>query len=79
MILYEMIHKKTLDKDVPIKEFYENIRNVDNYVMSQVDGAVSAELREIMEKSFKYNPMERMSVAGMKYSIDRYIMNKRRI
>lgn len=48
MILYEMLHKKTLDRGIAIKDFYENIRNVEGYVTSQIDRVVGAELKEMM-------------------------------
>lgn len=37
MILYEMLHKRTLDKGINIKDFYENIRNVEGYITNQIN------------------------------------------
>lgn len=73
-----MLHKRTLDRGVAIKDFYENIRNVEQYVTKQVDRAVASELKEIMEKSFKYNSMDRLSITGIKYCIDLYLLNRKR-
>ena len=41
MILYEMLHKRTLDKGINIKDFYETIRNVEGYIINQIDRSVA--------------------------------------
>jgi hypothetical protein len=73
-----MLHKRTLDRGVAIKDFYENVRNVDRYVANQIGRAVGSELKEVMEKSFKYNSMDRLSITGIKYCIDLYLLNRKR-
>lgn len=78
MILYEMLHKRTLDKGMPIKEFYEKVRSIDKFIAEQIDRSLASELKEILEKAFQYNSMDRLSITGTKYLIDRYFLNRKR-
>lgn len=77
MILYEMIHGKTLDEGMNIKDFFELVRSNPNYVMDNLQAGLNTNVREILEKSLKYQTEERMSISGMKYLCDVYNLKRR--
>lgn len=41
MILYEMLHHRTLDEGIPIKDFFEKIRLDCNFVTSQIKRGIA--------------------------------------
>jgi serine/threonine protein kinase len=77
MILYEMIHGTTLDHGMNIKDFFELCKNNSNYIPLKVDNKLNTNVREILEKSLKYQTEDRMSISGMKYLADVYQLKKR--
>jgi hypothetical protein len=45
MILYEMIHGKTLDDGMNIKDFFELVKNNSNYIPQNIDNKLTANVR----------------------------------
>jgi serine/threonine protein kinase len=56
VILYEMIHGKTLDEGRNIREFYEQIKLNQDYISKHLISNSSSQVREIIEKSLRYAP-----------------------
>lgn len=55
MILFEMLHGRTLDEGQNIKEYFEILKNNPAYIAQYASG-FSENVREILEKSLKYLP-----------------------
>jgi serine/threonine protein kinase len=77
MILFEMLHGRTLDEGQNIKDYFEVLKNNPNY-LSQFTGSFTENVREILEKSLKYLPEDRMSISSMKYAADLYHIRRTR-
>lgn len=48
MILYEMIHGKTLDDGMNIKEFFELVKNNSNYIPQKIETKLNPNVKEIL-------------------------------
>ena len=56
VILYEMLHNKTLDEGYPIKEFLEMVRNNPSLTSQMINNQLSTAVKEIIEAALKYQP-----------------------
>lgn len=77
MILYQMLHGKTLDEGADIKRYFDDLKADPNFISKQMAPHISLEVREIIEKALKYQTEERSSISNLKYLADKYHVNLR--
>ena len=75
IILYEMLHGKTPDGGMDTKEFLEKVRNNPNLIKDSIKPGLSNNTVQLLEKSLCYKTEDRMSVSGMKYLTDVFMIN----
>ena len=54
MILYEMLHGKTLDDGIDSKNYFEQLKNDPAFVEKRIAKSVSFDIKEIIEKGLRY-------------------------
>jgi hypothetical protein len=77
MILYQMLHGKTLDEGTDIKRYFEELKTDPNFISKRMAPHITLEVREIIEKALKYQTEERSSISNLKYLADKYHVNLR--
>ena len=56
VILYEMLHGRTLDEGIDINRYFEELKNDSEYIKKKISPSISLQIREVIEKSLKYLP-----------------------
>lgn len=75
IILYEMLHGETPDRGTDIREFLEQAKANPDLIKSRMRTDLSCNVREILLKSLQFKSEERISISGMKYLADVYMIS----
>ncbi len=77
IILYEMLHGCTPDRGTDIRKYLEQVRTNPGLIESSIKGELSPQIRQILVKSLAFKVEDRMSISGMKYQTDVFMIQNK--